>query len=123
MTTGYEDPSPGTHDGGSTTATPNNNTIDRPSYYRLPDGTYLEDALFDVDPGMAGPIWDACVYRFRAGRKDGEPFEKDMAKFNHYVSFYARRSGNARQDVERMVEEALDAVYAAHGNPVTCRAT
>lgn len=105
------------HADGESERTPNNNTIDGPSYYRLADGTYLEDALFDVDPAMPGPIWDACVYRFRAGHKDGEPLEKDMAKVDHYVAFYARRSGYATWHVERRIEQILDSVYARHGNP------
>lgn len=94
----------------------NNNVIDGPEYYQLKDGTYLEDALWEVDPHMDGPTWDACVYSYRAGHKDGEPFEKDMAKVRHYSEFWCRHTGFVEADFAMRVRGILGKVYKNHGN-------
>lgn len=95
----------------------NNNTIDGPSYYRLSDGTYLEDALVEVNPYMPGPMWDACVYRHRAGHKDGEPMRKDLAKVRHYLEFIARNYGMCYATARLRMRKILANVYERHGNP------
>ena len=95
----------------------NNNSINNPVYYILADGTWLEDALFEVNPTMVGPIWDACVYRHRAGHKDGEPYAKDMGKYRHYIEFYARRCKCDVSYIDGLATKYLDEVYARHGNP------
>lgn len=96
----------------------NNNTINGPSYYILADGTQLESALFEVNPCMPGPMWDACVYRHRAGHKDGEPLEKDMAKVDHYLNFIAANYGDMNYSkAKAKMEQIMRKVYAKHGNP------
>lgn len=97
----------------------NNNAIDKPSYYRLKDGTYLEDALWEEWYMMPGPVWDACIYYHRAGHKDGEPYEKDMGKVNHYIGFITKVNKNTvlHDEVLMMIKDILGKVYAKHGNP------
>ena len=95
----------------------NNNTIDGPEYYRLADGTFLEDALWEVWAGMPPAMWDACCYEYRAGHKDGESEEKDLAKVNHDLEFFIRQTGFSNFLVCRMMDEILGQVYKRHGNP------
>lgn len=95
----------------------NNNKIDGPDYYRLADGTFLEDALWEFNRCMPAPIWDACVYLHRAGHKDGEPFGKDFAKVGHYVQFYAKKKNRSEFVVMRLVLDAISYIYSKHGNP------
>lgn len=95
----------------------NNNKIDGPDYYRLADGTFLEDALWEYDPQMPPPIWDACVYLHRAGHKDGEPFTKDLSKVGHDVQFYAKKMQFADFAVLKCVCDTLHDIYCKHGNP------
>ena len=65
----------------------NSAQIDNTDYYRLPCGRYLEDFIawkrLDFAEGLA------LKYRWRAGKKDGETAEKDMAKMAHYARFIA----------------------------------
>ena len=71
----------------------NNQQIDYTDYYRLPCGMQLEDFIawkrLDFFEGSA------LKYAWRAGRKDGEPEAKDMAKCEHYCAFMARDLGVA----------------------------
>lgn len=94
----------------------NNNVINGPEYYMLKDGTFLEDALWDVEPNMDGPTWDACIYKYRAGHKDGEPFEKDMGKVQHYAEFWARVNGFDESDFYLRIGGILNKVFERHGN-------
>ena len=95
----------------------NNNKIDGPDYYRLADGTFLEDALWEYDPQMSPPIWDACVYLHRAGHKDGETFTKDFSKAAHYIEFLSRKTGNSTFGVMYVLCSTLEKIYKKHGNP------
>ena len=95
----------------------NNNKIDGPYYYRLADGTFLEDALWEYDCNMKAPFWDACVYLHRAGHKDGEPFTKDISKAAHYIEFLARKINYSHFAVMKAALSALQKIYAKHGNP------
>ena len=95
----------------------NNNKIDGPDYYRLADGTFLEDALWEYNCGMSPPIWDACVYLHRAGHKDGEPFTKDFSKAAHYIEFMSRNTGRPYFEVMKLVLSTLEEIYEKHGNP------
>lgn len=66
----------------------NNDQIDNTDYYRLPCGKYLEDFIYAKKMNFA---WGSALkYWWRAGRKDGENVEKDLAKHEHYVRFIAR---------------------------------
>ena len=80
----------------------NSEQIDNTDYYRLPCGRYLEDfiawACLDFAEGSA------LKYRWRAGKKDGETADKDMAKMAHYARFLARRGCVDEADVVREVE-------------------
>ena len=100
----------------------NNNKIDGPDYYRLADGTFLEDALWEYycgehNCGMSPPIWDACVYLHRAGHKDGEPFTKDISKAAHYIEFLSKKTGYSTFSVMKAVCHVLEDIYEKHGNP------
>ena len=95
----------------------NNNKIDGPDYYRLADGTFLEDALWEYVDNMSPPIWDACVYLHRAGHKDGETFTKDFSKAAHYIEFLLRKTGYSTFEVMKAVCSTLEKIYSEHGNP------
>ena len=95
----------------------NNNKIDGPDYYRLADGTFLEDALWEYNCGLTPPIWDACVYLHRAGHKDGEPFTKDISKAAHYIEFLSRKTGLSAFEIMEIVFTTLSRIYKKHGNP------
>ena len=95
----------------------NNNKIDGPDYYRLADGTFLEDALWEYVQNMSPPIWDACVYLHRAGHKDGETFTKDFSKAAHYIEFLSRKTGYSTFEVMKAVCSTLEKIYSEHGNP------
>ena len=95
----------------------NNNKIDGPDYYRLADGTFLEDALWEYVDNMSPPIWDACVYLHRAGHKDGETFTKDFSKAAHYIEFLSRKTGYSTFEVMKAVCSTLEKIYSEHGNP------
>ncbi len=68
----------------------NNTQIDRTSYYALPSGRQLED--FIADRNLSFAMGSAVKYLFRAGKKDGEAKEKDLAKADHFIRFIAARS-------------------------------
>ena len=95
----------------------NNNKIDGPDYYRLADGTFLEDALWEYNCGLPPPIWDACVYLHRAGHKDGESFTKDFSKAAHYIEFLSRKTGRSAFEILEIVCTTLNRIYMNHGNP------
>lgn len=63
----------------------NNNQIDGTDYYQLPCGLQLEDFIFYKRMNFA--LGSAVKYEYRAGKKDGESMEKDMAKRDHYINF------------------------------------
>ena len=95
----------------------NNNKIDGPDYYRLADGTFLEDALWEYNCNMNAPFWDACVYLHRAGHKDGEPFTKDISKAAHYIEFLSKKTRYSTFGVMKEVCNALEKIYKKPGNP------
>ena len=95
----------------------NNDKIDGPDYYRLADGTFLEDALWECAMEMSPPIWDACVYLHRAGHKDGETFTKDFSKAAHYIEFMSRKMGCSAFGILKIVCHILEDIYEKHGNP------
>lgn len=68
---------------------PNNTQIDHTSYYALPSGRQLED--FIADRNLSFAMGSALKYLWRAGKKDGESREKDLAKAEHYVRFKSLR--------------------------------
>jgi len=71
--------------------------IDNTSYYRLPDGRQLEDFIWDR--GLSFAEGSAVKYLYRAGHKDGESREKDVAKARHYARFVAARELDAEDNV------------------------
>ncbi len=77
----------------------NNEQIDNTSYYRLPSGWQLED--FIAHNRLSFAEGSAVKYLWRAGKKDGESAEKDMAKAEHYISFVAGWDGVAEKAVRR----------------------
>ena len=95
----------------------NNDKIDGPDYYRLADGTFLEDALWEYNCELTPPFWDACVYLHRAGHKDGEPFTKDISKAAHYIEFLSRKTGYSTFVLMKNVYLTLEKIYEKHGNP------
>lgn len=79
----------------------NSNTIDRPEYYDLPCGRQLEDFIWER--GLSFFTGSALKYRWRAGRKDGESREKDLAKANHFAREIAMRKRVALASVQAYV--------------------
>lgn len=77
----------------------NNDIIDHPSYYRMPDGNDLEDFIY----GLQLNFDEGCAvkYLFRAGFKDGESRTKDECKASHYAMRIAKRH---RVDVLEVME-------------------
>lgn len=75
----------------------NNEQIDNTSYYRLPDGRQLEDFIWDH--GLTFAEGSAVKYLYRAGRKDGESKEKDVAKARHYARFVAIKEFDTEDNV------------------------
>ena len=67
----------------------NNNQINNTDYYRLPCGRFLEDYIEQANLSFA--MGSAVKYLWRAGNKDDEPRDKDVAKANHYIEFMANR--------------------------------
>ncbi len=63
----------------------NNNSINNTIYYKLPCGKFLEDFIYYK--GLNFNMGSALKYRWRAGHKDGESREKDLAKCEHYIRF------------------------------------
>ena len=66
----------------------NSNQINSTSYYQLPCGKFLEDFIYYR--GLNFNMGSALKYRWRAGNKDGESREKDLAKCEHYIIFEAK---------------------------------
>jgi len=89
---------------------PNNQQINRTSYYQLPCGLFLEDY---IDYREMDFKWGSAVkYEYRAGAKDGEPEGKDRGKRNHYICEIAARDGVAHDavllQVRKYVAEARE---------------
>lgn len=87
----------------------NNGQIDNADYYRLPCGRYLED--FIAWRGLDFAEGSALKYCYRAGHKDGETADKDLAKMRHYVRFLAARRGQPVEDVEIAVFALYKAAF------------
>lgn len=83
----------------------NNEVIDHPDYYRLPDGRDLEDFIFEHN--LSFPVGSALKYKWRAGKKHGESREKDLAKAAHYITFLAERWHVGVEKVERMIDDLV----------------
>lgn len=84
----------------------NNEQIDNTSYYELPGGGQLED--FIAAYGLSFAVGSALKYLWRAGKKDGEAAEKDLAKARHFVEFEARRIGCEAAAVEKIVRALFE---------------
>ena len=91
----------------------NNRQIDKTDYYRLPCGRYLED--FIAWKGLSFAEGSALKYMWRAGLKDGEPTDKDLAKADHYIRFLARRGGVDEASVVREITAWLQEATAWDG--------
>lgn len=76
----------------------NSDIIDRPDYYELPCGRQLEDFIWER--GLTFFTASALKYRYRAGKKDGEAREKDLAKARHFTLGISRRKGIDLASVE-----------------------
>ena len=95
----------------------NNTQINKTSYYQLPCGMFLEDFIYSK--GLNFNMGSALKYKWRAGHKDGESQEKDLAKCEHYICFEAecRRSDRTsfsvidtdivRYEIELLMQEAM----------------
>lgn len=84
----------------------NSDQIDQTDYYRLPSGDYLEDYI-DAK-GLSFAMGSALKYRWRAGKKHGEPEQKALAKYTHYCQFIARCQKCDLQTVQREVATHLN---------------
>lgn len=98
----------------------NSEVIERPDYYTLPDGSQLEDVIAYYE--MDFYLGSALKYVWRAGRKDGESCEKDMAKADHYIRRYVRRRGHdldvfGTWFMSLVRQIRIDAETAANGGP------
>lgn len=80
----------------------NSEVINHPDYYRLPCGRDLEDYIFHRRLTFAEG--SALKYLWRAGKKDGESREKDLAKYEHYVRFIARSWHEPEDKVRLRIE-------------------
>ena len=79
----------------------NNEVIDHPNYYALPCGKDLEDFISDRQLDFA--TGSALKYYWRAGKKHGESFDKDLRKCRHYCASIARADGLPKPDSEEAV--------------------
>lgn len=86
----------------------NNNQINNTSYYILPNGRQLEDWIMH-EFGLGFALGSAIKYVYRAGHKDGESKEKDMAKAMHYVKFVAEKLRISESEVIANIERTLEA--------------
>lgn len=91
----------------------NNQQIDNTDYYALPDGTQLEDAMFDLH--LDGPTWSGVKYLYRAGKKSGESTEKDQAKAMHFAEFLARKLGTGIMEQRVRFSEIIEIIMKVHG--------
>lgn len=84
----------------------NNDQINNTSYYALPCGRQLEDYIDGRKLGFA--FGSAMKYRFRAGKKDGESADKDLAKFEHFVRFLSATHHGTVQAWKDAVDEEIE---------------
>lgn len=88
----------------------NSEVINQPDYYQLPCGRPLEDFIYAK--GLNFNMGSAVKYRWRAGHKDGESKEKDLAKCEHYVKLEAKNRKvfwtNVNAEVCGLIIEAID---------------
>ena len=71
--------------------------VNNPIYYKVADGKECIDYMleeFGIDAVMDFCRVNAFKYRFRAGRKEGNSKEQDLAKAEWYDNKYAELSGN-----------------------------
>ncbi len=82
----------------------NSNQIDKTSYYQLPCGRFLEDFIYNERLNFN--FGSALKYKWRAGKKDGESMEKDLAKAEHYIraeaEMYWRLNGVTNEETLKM---------------------
>lgn len=69
--------------------------VNHPSHYNVHKHECIDEmiALFGVDETMAFCKLNAWKYRYRAGAKDGEAREKDLAKADGYIDKYIELKG------------------------------
>lgn len=69
--------------------------VNHPSHYNVHKHECIDEmiALFGVDETMAFCKLNAWKYRYRAGAKDGEAREKDLAKADWYIDKYMELKG------------------------------
>lgn len=86
----------------------NSNQINSTSYYQLPCGKFLEDFIYYKSLNFN--MGSALKYRWRAGHKDGESREKDLAKCEHYIRFETecRRMDRTSFTVNDVVRQEID---------------
>lgn len=96
----------------------NNTQIDNADYYRLPCGRYLEDFIFSRTLSFAEG--SALKYLWRAGKKDGESAEKDLAKAEHYIKFICRHSPYGASRVREVLREMVIEAVAWDGGMGAC---
>lgn len=84
----------------------NNEVINAPDYYLLPDGRQLEEFIEKECLDFA--MGSALKYLYRAGKKHGESAEKDRKKAEHYVKF----TSHGDEITERMVWKQLNGLLA-----------
>jgi hypothetical protein len=83
----------------------NNNQIDNTSYYTLPSGKQLEDFIHIKNLTFAAG--SALKYLWRAGNKDGESMEKDLAKAEHYIQFMASHTDSSERAVRTLLGKLI----------------
>ena len=94
----------------------NSEVINQPDYYLLPSGCHLEDFIYYKRLNFN--MGSALKYRWRAGHKDGESREKDLAKCEHYIRFETecRRIDRTSFSVTDTVRKDLDALVFEANN-------
>lgn len=72
------------------------------NYYENENGVDIREWLMEIDPEAWGVIsmFNALKYHVRAGKKEGEPKEKDEKKKFDYLKDYA-------EVTEQTVEDAI----------------
>ena len=87
----------------------NSNQIDGTSYYVLPCGRQIEDFIWYRELNFQ--MGSALKSRYRMGKKDGEPMEKDGRKIGHYTVYMASHTVEDvaffDEEVERLHDEAM----------------
>lgn len=92
----------------------NSEIINQPNYYLLPSGRYLEEFIYEKR--LSFNMGCALKYKWRAGFKDGESYEKDTLKAQHYIDFetLCRKkqnpsdNSNVEQEIDNLREEAYN---------------